>query len=1088
MSFTAEEITAAVEKLVRGSIRKPIDALGVRTTETTFNDMQEAAAGVFLLYFNAPFYVAFLGTRRLKELVDTELFVIDDLIEALKSTDRITRPITDLTSLANARTALGELESALDERTTEFEDFENVPAFRRYARNLDSFLGDARRNIVDGGDIVPTPQQARKDIPGLVSDLKASHEEIVRVATSLKSAMDDFDSLALPSLLAQGTISRSREVLQERYDELNELGEVERLEKIREIALDLVAQKAVVRKFGAATKPSVYLNLEGTGTPFSDATHLATPARLETDTAGPYVLVEDRSSIEFAVDGGTPATFPLPLSYVAEVTGSIAEPYSIVAFVNDQIQIEIPEGTVVVTLPAGLAISAASVVAVVNVSLAVLGPYTRMEAYFLPKKFDSLFDITSLGGNNAKFTLIAPSGGLNGFALEVGDLLLVKTGANAGTLWTITLIDPLFQFVDTTAFSPIAPVIPELSQQCEVGPPDRALRLVETDDLVSVTNRRLVTVAASGAFTPTRPDLGAQTIGFAPGQFAQSAPTTAQTIVDSVNQSLSNLEAETVFFASYYTGTARSAVGDSKKVVLYLSRASGVAVTAGLIVTFTVTLDSVPIGGIIVIRASSATSNIDLAGVIIGATFTTVTASMIAPVVADLNTEIEIGLNLAYTYGAMLVITDGPNQGRYMVTNDPPLLGAGIPFEVSIDRSLVSSTNGNLPVFFNAQLGVEGVAFSSKAETVASEVVADYGQVGAQSGITASIVVVGPVVTITGLTGMTAASVGRRLKLSGAAVAANNGTFPIASFISATSVTITNPAAVTDPNNGIIAWSEKNTAADLFFTAVPATANGTTPYLELSDYPKEASSGDILDLYETQYNVVSQSFDVTSVEPDNSLIKIDPEITSIASLDFTNDIPPPFAKLRVGQVATFTEFETQVQTWLDQPENQALFFTNLNRLINPLLVNKNPTLVEVNTAVAEVESLRELLVQDNSPSPTSTLEYALVNYSVDPVEPVDILVKSFKERGSDRALDILLEGGFTTFFGLNMHNVSHAGALLETIRNISREDLAIRKFNRKDAFSNRLLNSAEDGEDFEFDTHDADAQPPPDPPIGSDTV
>lgn len=65
-------------------------------------------------------------------------------------------------------------------------------------------------------------------------------------------------------------------------------------------------------------------------------------------------------------------------------------------------------------------------------------------------------------------------------------------------------------------------------------------------------------------------------------------------------------------------------------------------------------------------------------------------------------------------------------------------------------------------------------------------------------------------VTITGLTGMTANSVGRFLTFTGAASAGNNGTFIIASFISASSVTITNSAGVAgDVNNGAISWVER---------------------------------------------------------------------------------------------------------------------------------------------------------------------------------------------------------------------------------------------------------------------------------------
>lgn len=64
------------------------------------------------------------------------------------------------------------------------------------------------------------------------------------------------------------------------------------------------------------------------------------------------------------------------------------------------------------------------------------------------------------------------------------------------------------------------------------------------------------------------------------------------------------------------------------------------------------------------------------------------------------------------------------------------------------------------------------------------------------------------VVTLTGLTNMTAAMVGFPIVISGAANPGNNGSFIIESFVSATSVTIYNDNAVApDTNNGAILWT-----------------------------------------------------------------------------------------------------------------------------------------------------------------------------------------------------------------------------------------------------------------------------------------
>lgn len=62
--------------------------------------------------------------------------------------------------------------------------------------------------------------------------------------------------------------------------------------------------------------------------------------------------------------------------------------------------------------------------------------------------------------------------------------------------------------------------------------------------------------------------------------------------------------------------------------------------------------------------------------------------------------------------------------------------------------------------------------------------------------------------TLTGLSGMTASSVGHRLTIIGAATGANNGTFLITDYIGLTSVKIENSLAVSDANNGSIVWTE----------------------------------------------------------------------------------------------------------------------------------------------------------------------------------------------------------------------------------------------------------------------------------------
>lgn len=81
--------------------------------------------------------------------------------------------------------------------------------------------------------------------------------------------------------------------------------------------------------------------------------------------------------------------------------------------------------------------------------------------------------------------------------------------------------------------------------------------------------------------------------------------------------------------------------------------------------------------------------------------------------------------------------------------------------------------------------------------------------ISGQTGSAASITNSSGVITVSGLTGMTAQSVGRFLTISGATTGTNNGTFLITGFNNTTNIIISNSSGVTDANNGSIVWTER---------------------------------------------------------------------------------------------------------------------------------------------------------------------------------------------------------------------------------------------------------------------------------------
>lgn len=155
------------------------------------------------------------------------------------------------------------------------------------------------------------------------------------------------------------------------------------------------------------------------------------------------------------------------------------------------------------------------------------------------------------------------------------------------------------------------------------------------------------------------------------------------------------------------------------------------------------------------------------------------------------------------------------------------------------------------------------------------------------SGSAANITVTaGPVVTVTGLTGMQPGFVGNPLTISGSSVLNNDGTFPIASYISPTSVTITNPLAATD--TGSDSWSAGPIPSQVFITwdtysfIENDASNGphTRQYQELPSIPA---------------NVLCQvSFDGTTFTPttDSAILSVPiPQQGSSFIMQLTNASP-----------------------------------------------------------------------------------------------------------------------------------------------------------------------------------------------------
>jgi hypothetical protein len=281
------------------------------------------------------------------------------------------------------------------------------------------------------------------------------------------------------------------------------------------------------------------------------------------------------------------------------------------------------------------------------------------------------------------------------------------------------------------------------------------------------------------------------------------------------------------------------------------------------------------------------------------------------------------------------------------------------------------------------------------------------------------------------------------------------------------------------------------TAAPLFFNPVPYVQLGSSSWFQLPSIPRNLQAGDVLEYFPTDYQNPANSYTIRQIVAGLTLIEVGPDangayIPNSAGWQFTVQ-PPPFARLRVGTKNNFTTVQASLAAWLANAVNQPQYLENLNRLINPLLVNTNPTADAVGTAVAALNQFYAYLTTAQATAilgtPAAALQSILQTYTVEQVQAVDALLKTFLAKGSDRAADLLLLGKFTDFFNLTQEQASYAGAFQAAARDVALNDLPVRKINRSEAVTARLLAQAP-SPDFEFSANSIDetAGPQVDPP------
>lgn len=1013
MSYSDAEVQAAVESLIRGGIRRPVDTLGVRRTDVTFTDYQEAAAGVFLLTPNAPFYLVALGAKRLLDVVRTLLVSVETTRVLLKATGRNVLGVKDVSPLFNARVALQALAHAAVSRTTGFNDVTKVPAHVQFENEANAFLQTNGAAVRQDGGIVPTPNEARVRLPLLLRDVQAAHEELVASALLLSNALTDFNGLNLPAVVSAGVMTRAATVVGEDAEALNALSPEARLEKVRGVVLNLLAAKAVVRTYGSFAGPSDFRALDGSGTPYSDATHLASPATITSDLAGAVgILFGSNDALQVTLDGGAAQAItlaPSPLALlVGQTTESLGTPNGFL--IGDGINPTAPPGGVVpknnevhvrmrdntgfdTTYVAPLTVSpsfstlrtAEDVAADIQ---AALPSNVIAEVVFVPLEYSGLVNVTPSGGD----TLITVPGGLVDFValgVQPGDLVFFASGPNLG-VHTVDVVAPLTLTLTGEVLSA------QVNQQATVGPQLRRIELRCASVGIHLALETSLAVVGDGDLFSAAAG-GLQTLGFSDGATSTSRRTQMRDVATDINNKVNGQVSDAVFhpfLSPLDQMPCRTDLADSQRVVFSHTEALGDASFVGAVLTLTNPVyfrTGVSIVGDVIVLRSGPNAGSEWTVSVVhddGGLEATGTPGG----TNTLGVSFEVGTPILPLPYDVLRILSGTNSGDYVVEGAGPTS-----IEVQVRGVFHLTRRGTQPLVMTAAYGDKRLRMLSANTTVASRIVLD-----------------------------------------------------------------------------------GNAVPFFFLNLPPLTQNGTTPWFLLSSMPRGLEPGDLLEFYPTQYNVPSESHLVTNLFsfPGGATgLELATEVDNRAGWSFGIH-PVPFARLRTGRLFDFQTFKSRLDGWLQDTVNTDLFFTNLNRQVNPLLVNKNPTAEDVGTAVNTFNEFYVLLSETEalaqSADPALALDRILKSYVVPSVEQVDTLLRTYKEKGASRAVDLLVSGQFAHFFQLDAEEVTYAGSLQKAVRDVARNDLPVRKGNRFDASMPRILSTAA-SPDYEYSRDDIES-------------
>lgn len=1021
MAYTSEEIQAAVEKLVLSKIRVPLDISGVRNNQTEYSDIQTSAAGVFISNPEAPYYIIALGANRLSGEAQQLLEDIANLSEKIDATGRRTYPVKDLTPLADAENALLELESALGRRPGSIRDSSQIPSYLGYNASSLDYLEHVRQTALSKVKIV--------EATGVTEPAKIP--SYLRFVSSIDNYLKEIGRNIKHNGQVVETPNQARLEIPALFNDIiDSYLTLSDKQTYLKGALDDYAGMQLPAKVAQGVVQNARDVLSSDR---KDLENMGEDKRLEVakdktlNALTAKAVVDSYVSGQSVTDvlGGEGAILPYADSSkeatAAKVDGDLPGPYPFISY-------PVPRGD---------------------------PPDSRDTNRFLltlqTKQYELILPLSLLGfvqGNGKTNPPDDPSGIFTFYGPGVEGTTYAENfdgNEDKPELWYFpdpngTLV--LEQYIEGGATTRYTIGLIQVGDPLKHFVPDalpdwHAYKVGLTLDQVVIR----INAALSGAGSYLRA--------------VATANNCLQIKCDDPIQCLVNRVVGVRCVNDPSNTASENPLGFVKGLELSSKRTPATSLVTtinGLTSKANAALAAYPLDPSLV-HMPAWTDTANKSGVILAlwTGYVTVTAG----------TNITLTLGLCFdpftSFGIQVghiihfprqYVQDGPDfvpmpdeGAKYQVdtVSDYTITAhkiSGATVEayhtrnVDIGTSLVLSTVAKYQV-----VQIFTPPNDGGFEIVAIDTYSPF-RVSFDVLLSQNVQARDPLPLILDVT------------LGPAAISLASADLTIDSYIKV-----------------------EGSARPLVYSTVPS-ARGFTNYVQLPEKHPKVIAGDKLEFWESS----SVSYTRTIELVEERILTLDGSIPSELQFDIGVSTYPHVYILS-GKKKEFDSTKADLESWDNQyPTDIGTYAANMNALLNPLLTDRVPPLGKVQAAKTELDRLK---------TKVEALAASLQGVDATPVPAIDDLLNTLKSKGCDRAVDILLQGRFSEFFGMDMDDATYAGSMMKSARDVARNDLSSSKFGSQ-RMQRKILSMSEDS-DPDYDHSDSDAMPsPPDIVSGSD--